>query len=106
MIWFYDPDHIDSAMAIVSRILLIVMSLVTLQAAMRDEQSHLTARPIFWVVIGVILYSSGTMLVFGLSNQLLKLGETYFIVAWHVNWSLLIIANLAYTRGMLCKSQT
>lgn len=106
MVWFYNPAQINSVMAIVSRFFLVVMSLVTLQTAMRDEASHITGRPVFWVVIGVLLYASGTMVVFAVSNELLNLGPPYFDIAWHVNWSLLIIANLAYTRGMLCKSQT
>ena len=106
MVWFHNPAQIDSVMAIVSRFFLVVMSLVTLQTAMRDEASHITGRPVFWVVIGVLLYSSGTMVVFAVSNELLNLDPSYFDIAWHVNWSLLIIANLAYTRGMLCKSQT
>lgn len=104
-VWLYDADHINSGMAIVSRIFLILMSLVTLQAAMKDERSHLTERPVFWVVIGAILYSAGTLVVVGLSNQLLQLGESYFVAAWHINWALLITANLFYTKGMLCKSQ-
>lgn len=106
MVWFYNPAQINSVMAIVSRFFLVVMSLVTLQTAMRDEASHITGRPVFWVVIGVLLYASGTMVVFAVSNELLNLDPPYFDIAWHVNWSLLIIANLAYTRGMLCKSQT
>ena len=105
MVFFRDPDHINSGMAMISRTFLIVMALVTLQSAIKDEKSHLLERPVFWVVMGVVLYSSGTLLVVGLSNQLLDLGVPYFVVAWHINWSLLIIANLLYTKGMLCKSQ-
>jgi hypothetical protein len=78
---------------------------VTLHAAVKDEKSHLLERPVFWVAMGVLLYASGTLLVLGLSNHLLQLGKPYFDVAWHINWSLLIIANLLYTKGMLCKSQ-
>jgi hypothetical protein len=105
MIYFYHPDHINSGMAMASRAFLILMSLVTLQTAIKDEKSHLMQRPVFWVVMGVAVYSSGTLLLLGLSNHLLKLGQPYFVVAWHINWSLLIIANLLYTKGMLCKSQ-
>jgi len=105
MFYFHDPHRMNSTMAMTSRTFLIVMSLVTLQSAIEDERSHLLERPVFWVVMGVVLYSAGTLLVVGLSNQLLALGKVYFDVAWHINWSLLIIANLLYTKGMLCKSQ-
>jgi hypothetical protein len=104
-IWYLHPDHINSEMGMMSRIFLIVMSVVTLHAAVKDEKSHLLERPVFWVAMGVLLYASGTLLVLGLSNHLLQLGKPYFDVAWHINWSLLIIANLLYTKGMLCKSQ-
>lgn len=105
MIWFNNPDQYKSGMAMISRTVVLVMSLITLQATLKDEQSHLVERPVFWIAMGAVLYSSGTLLVVGLSNQLLRLGKTYFDVAWHINWSLLIIANLFYTKGMLCKLQ-
>ena len=105
MIWFNNPNHIDSGMAMISRTFVIAVSLITLQATLKDERSRLVERPVFWVAMGAILYSSGTLLVVGLSNQLLQLGKTYFDVAWHINWTLLIIANLFYTKGILCKSQ-
>ena len=105
MIWFNNPDQYKSGMAMISRTVVLVMSLITLQATLKDEQSHLVELPVFWIAMGAVLYSSGTLLVVGLSNQLLQLGKTYFDVAWRINWSLLIIANLFYTKGMLCKPQ-
>ncbi len=105
MIWFNNPEQYRSGMAMISRTIILVMSLFTLQATLKDERPHLEQRPVFWIAMGAVLYSSGTLLVVGLSNQLLQLGQTYFLVAWHVNWSLLILANLFYTKGILCKSQ-
>jgi hypothetical protein len=105
MIWFNNPDQYKSGMAMISRTFVLVMSLMTLQATLKDEGSRLVDRQIFWIAMGAVLYSSGTLLVVGLSNQLLQLGQSYFIVAWHINWALLIIANLFYTKGFLCKSE-
>ncbi len=105
VIWFNSHDQISSGMAMISRAFVLAMSLIALQATLRDERSNLVERPIFWVAMGAILYSSGTLLLVGLSNQLLALGQSYFVAAWHINWTLLIIANLFYTKGMLCKSQ-
>ena len=104
-IWYNNPNQIDSGMAMISRIFILGMSLITLQATFKDERSHLVERSVFWIAMGAVLYSSGTLLVVGLGNQLLQLGQPYFIAAWHVNWLLLIIANLFYTKGMLCKSE-
>jgi hypothetical protein len=104
-IWFNDHDQINSGMAMISRIFVLAMSLITLQATLKDERAHLMNQPVFWIALGTILYSCGTILVLGLSNKLLALGKAYFDVAWHFNWSLLIIANLFYTKGMLCKPE-
>jgi succinate dehydrogenase hydrophobic anchor subunit len=105
MSWFYDRAHINSILAMVSRVFLLVLSLVTLQALQEDEKTRLVDRPVFWVAAGVAVYACGTLLLLGLSNQLLKLGLPYFVFAWHINWFLLIVANLLYTKGLLCKSQ-
>jgi hypothetical protein len=51
----------------------------------------------------VLLYSSGTLLLLGWSNQLAKSGMDTFITAWQINWVLLIMANLFYMKGLLCK---
>jgi hypothetical protein len=109
-VWIVDmilptSDHFNNVMAMISRVFVLVMSLITLQAAMKDETSPLFERSIFWVGVGAAIYSSGTLLLLGLSNYLLQLGTSYFLAAWHINWALLIAANLFYTKGMLCKSQ-
>lgn len=104
MIFFFNPNEINTVTQLAVRIILIVMSAVTLQAMMRDERSSLFERPAFWVSIAVILYSSTTLVVVGLGNQLLALGLSYFDVAWDINWTFIIIANVLYAKGMLCKS--
>jgi hypothetical protein len=105
IIWYNNPEQYRSGMAMISRIIVLVMSLMTLHSTLKDERAHLVERPVFWVAMGAVLYTSGTLLVVGLSNELLALGPTYFVAAWHVNWTLLIIANIFYTKGMLCKSE-
>jgi hypothetical protein len=105
LIFFFDPGQINTVTQLVDRILLIVMSTITLQAVMRDEGSSLLQRPVFWAAISVILYSAGTLVAVGLGNQLLALGRSYFVFAWYINWTFIIIANILYAKGMLCKSQ-
>jgi hypothetical protein len=106
LIFFYDPNQINTVLQLVDRIILIVMSIITLQAVMRDEGSSLFQRPVFWAAISVILYSAGTLMAVGLGNQLMALGWSYVVFAWDINWTLIIIANILYARGMMCKSQT
>ena len=105
MAWLNDHDHINSGMAMISRMFLIVMSLITLYAEVMSERSNLAERSVFWISVGVALYSSGTLLAVASSNYLLGLRRAYFDVAWHFNWGLLVVANLMYTKGIMCKPQ-
>jgi hypothetical protein len=104
LIFFFDPQHINTLTQMVERIALIVMAIITLQVTMRDETTNLLERPIYWVAISVILYSAGSLMAVGLANQLMSLGYKYFEIAWDINWTLIIIANLLYMKGLLCKS--
>jgi hypothetical protein len=99
------PGLINSSFAVVSRLFFIGIALVAFYSVSTDGFSPLVERPVFWIVIGVLMYSSGTVLVFGLSNRLMEMGLPYFVTAWQINWTLQIAANLLYTKGMLCKVQ-
>jgi hypothetical protein len=101
----HNAAQIDNVMELISRIFVLVMSLITLQLAMKDESSPLVQRSIFWVALGAAVYSSGTLMLLGLSNYLLQLGTSHFLAAWHVNWTFLIVANLLYMKGILCNPQ-
>lgn len=103
--FFADPQQMNSALAMITAIFLVAMSVVTLNAHARSTSSKLSEAPIFWVLTGTILYYSGSFAVMGLGNELLKADLTYFIIAWHVNWILFIVSMLLYGRGLLCKSQ-
>jgi hypothetical protein len=99
------PNETNSTMALVSRLFLFSISLLMISTASRDTKTALGDKPIFWVAAGVLLYSTGTFVVVGLGNRLLQLNVTLFVIAWHINWLLLIVANLLYTKGLLCKTQ-
>jgi hypothetical protein len=104
LIFFFNPMQINTLTQMVERVALIVMAAVTLQSTMRDETIRQFERPVYWVAISVMLYSAGSLMAVGLGNQLLSLGIRYFDIAWNINWTLIIIANLLYTKGLLCKS--
>lgn len=99
------PDQINSEMAVTSRIFIIVASIVVVQAVMKTTNNLLIDEPIFWVSAGYVLYSAGVLLIFGLSNELAKLGPVYFKVSWHINWSLAIVANLMFARVFYCRAR-
>jgi len=100
------PEQTNSSMALLSRLLLLAMSVYTIVIASQDTDSRLSTKSVFWVASGVIVYSTGTFIVSGLGNRLMQLDLSYFVIAWHINWLLLITTNLLYTKALLCKSQT
>ena len=104
-ICFANRSQVNSTLAMISSIFLVIISMVALQTLLRTPKERLTAQPVFWISTGTILYSAGSFLVFGLSNELLKLSLAYFTIAWHINWILYIVSMLMFTKGLLCKSQ-
>ncbi len=102
---FSDPNRINSLMSMVARSFMMVMAAIALWTQLKDEQNPILEQSVFWVAASVILYSAGTMVVLGLSNVLMQLGRPYFLAAWHINWVLLITANILYTKGILCKAR-
>lgn len=104
---FFDPlTEMNSTMAAISRLFLIAQSFMMITVVNRDSAGQLSKRAVFWVASGVILYSTGTFIVASLGSRMLKIDVSLFVVAWHINWLLLIMANLLYTIGMLCECRT
>lgn len=101
----YNPSVIAENTSVVSRLALVALSLVALQSVMDSGTERVVDVPFFWVVFGVMLYSAGTIMVFGLADRLLKIGLPYFEMGWRVNWLLNIAANLFYTEAFLCRRQ-
>jgi len=96
------PISIGGNMAVIGRIILIILSLVVAQETLKGETIQIFEQPVFWVIAGVIMYSAGTLMIFGFSDNLLRSGIVYFEMAWRINWTLMIAANLFYTKALLC----
>ncbi|MCX6134399.1 MAG: hypothetical protein NTU47_11355 [Ignavibacteriales bacterium] len=105
-LFFADPNKMSSELAMITAIFLVAMSIVTFSAFLKTSTSTLPQRPLFWVLGGTIVYYSGSFAVMGLSNELLKLGISYFETAWHINWILIVVSMLMYAKGFLCKAQS
>jgi hypothetical protein len=101
---FTKPDELNSTLAMIAAVFLIVMSSVVLNVYLKSVAGKLTGEPLFWILTGTI-YSAGSFAVLGLSNELLSLGVTYFIMGWYINWILFLVSMLMFTKGLLCKSQ-
>jgi hypothetical protein len=112
LVWFIDlifiesPTGMNSTMAAISRLFFIAQSFLMINVVSKESAVQLSKRAIFWVASGVILYSTGTFIIAGLGSRLLEINVSSFVIAWHINWGLLIVANLFYTKGMLCEYQT
>ena len=104
-LFFAFAAKLNSEMAMTSRILIIIMSILILFDVVRKTDRLLVDESIFWISTGFALYSAGVFLIFGLSNELVKLGPIYFLIAWHINWALVIVTNLMFTKGFFCKAK-
>jgi hypothetical protein len=98
-----DPTQINNRMAILSRFIVIAMTLPALYFGQRTTSGSFSQSPLFWVGTAALLYASGSLFVVGLSNQLAAGPRDTFISVWHINWSLLLMNNLFYMKGLLCK---
>jgi hypothetical protein len=104
-IYFEIANRLNDEMAIASRVCIILITVVTIHSIAKQMNHPFTGEPIFWASSGIVIYSSGVILVVGLSNELLKMGTSYFLAAWHINWAMAIISNLMYTKGFFCTSK-
>ena len=102
-IFFEVPGHFNEEMAIVSRVFIIALSIIALHTVAKRTTNALTDEPLFWLASANILYAAGVIFVFGLGNHLIEMGNSYFLAAWNLNWSLDVLANIMFARGFLCK---
>ncbi len=92
-------------MAVASQVYLIVISVFMIHTIVKRTDHAIADEPVFWVAIGNLIYSTGALFIAGLSNELMKMGTSYFITAWHINWSLAIISNVIYTKAFFCTTR-
>ena len=90
--------------AMVERITLIIASFVAIFDLAIVDGEDVFVTPFFWFAAGTVLYCLSTIIIFGFSDDLVKLGVEYFILAWNINWVMAITTNLIYSRGFWCKS--
>ncbi len=99
------PDQINEQMAMTSRIFIIVISSFMIHTIVKRIDHPLTNEPMFWVSSSTLIYSTGVFFIVGLSNEIFKMGLSYYYAAWYINWSLIIISNVMYTKGFFTVSR-
>jgi hypothetical protein len=100
----FEPfTHIDGWTATLSKILQVVFSIVLLLDVVKEVEIIWTNDPRFWVAAGIIIYSAGSLFMFALFNKMLMVSPDRLRFVWSLNWILMIVSNLLYVRGFLCK---
>jgi hypothetical protein len=100
-----DPTQLNNRMSMLSRMTAIAIAIPALYSGQKSASGPFLQYPLFWVGTAAVLYSAGTLLIVGLSNQLIGAGMNTFISVWQINWVFLIITNFLYIKGLLCKPQ-
>lgn len=89
----------------VASLALVGVAAYTLFELNKESFNSVFRQPRFWIGAGVMLYFSGTLVLFSLGNVLLdasaQWAKTIFILSVIMN----IVANLLYTGGFLCQVQ-
>jgi uncharacterized membrane protein len=93
----------DDGTATVSKIFQILFSVYLLVKVVRESEIIWTNDSRLWVVAGTIIYSAGSIFLFALFTKMLQISHDRLRVVWFLNWILIIVSNLFYTRGFLCK---
>jgi hypothetical protein len=87
-------------------ILLIIASGYCLFQVNKEKVESLFRQPSFWISSGALIYFTGTVILFTVSNLLLRESEAELRTAWWVVIILNIIANLFYLAGFICHRLT
>ena len=94
----------DDGTATISKIIQIVFSTYLLVVIVRESDIIWTNDPRFWVTTGFIIYAAGSLFWFALFNIMLQASPGRLKFLFSINWVLMIITNLFYTRAFLCKT--
>ena len=99
----FNPNHFDSIPSGIENILIIVYSIFILFEKIREPDSlFLYNTPIFWIVVGLILYFSGTFFLYIYSQTNLK-DPDYVKTYQFVNSAFGILKHLLFSVAFLVK---
>ncbi len=84
-------------------ILLIIASGYTLYQVNKEKVESLFSQPSFWFGSGTLIYFTGMVVLFTITNVLLSDSVEMLRTAWTVQWIMGVIANLLYLGAFLCQ---
>ena len=93
----------DDGTAAISKVMQIAFSAYLLLDIVKENETVWTNDPRFWIATSIIIYAAGSLFWFALFNKMLQISPDLLKRSYSLNWILMIISNLLYVRGFVCK---
>jgi hypothetical protein len=95
--------HFDNFTSTLAKSILVIAALGTLIMIVWNRTGNLLKDIRVWVLTAILVYYAGNFMLLGLSNLILALPIQKIETAWSIQWTVLILSNLLYTGGFLCR---
>lgn len=105
MIFLERFDQSPFYAALMARILFTGTSIYTLHSLSNESKVIIYRDPRFWIAAGMLIASTGSLMFYALRSVIEKLPREGLEVAYSIHWIIIILANMFYTTGFLCKAQ-
>jgi hypothetical protein len=93
----------DSYTAPVEKMILMVFATLALLKVSSDNNTLVFAKASFWVLAGILVYCTGSLMLFAAGNSMLQLNRDAAIRVWSTYWMVGCVSNLAYIGALLCR---
>jgi hypothetical protein len=87
----------------ISQIFQIGFGVWLLLAILKDNSNVWKDDPRFWIVSGIVFYTTAAFFLFGMFNVLLTLPRNIMFVIWIANMLFIVIQYVFFLRAFLCK---
>lgn len=92
---------VNSNTIVASSIIYILFSLAYFYQLIRfSSENETTKNPMLWINIGVLIYNSGSIVLFLLVNRILKMSEELIIASWSLNAAFNLVLNILFAKGV------
>jgi len=100
----FEPlSFLDVWTGTIAMILQITFSVLILIDYVKESDINWTKDSRLWIATGIIVYSAGCLIRFTLFSSILQLSKDNIYIVCSIIWILIILSNLLYVRGFLCK---
>ncbi len=85
-----------------SSLVLVAVSCYVLVWASRNEETPISAHPMFWVASANVVYFAGTAVLYALSGAIFEAPIDTMRLVWSIQSVVNVVANVIYLRAFLC----